>query len=315
MATASAATATRPALVPADPFELVGSEAVVAVAMSGGVDSSVAAARCVGRGLTTAGITLAMWPAGRERLRDRGCCSIDAVEDARRVANQLGIRHLVWNLEAEFSAEVIAPFEDGYAAGLTPNPACAATSGSSSASSWSGPGPSAPPTWPPGTTLASAAGAAPGHCTAASTPARIRRTPCIVSASASWRRRSSSGSRPEQGPGASRGGQAGPGHGRQADFPGALLRRGRDAGRARPSARRPLPTRRDLRPGRAGAGTAPRAPLLHGGAAQPSRHRPRPPRCPSPVRPRARRHGQPAGGGSGPMRWPGPGCAWPTAAG
>ncbi len=122
MATAGAATATRPALVPADPFELVGSDAVVAVAMSGGVDSSVAAARCVARGLTTAGITLAMWPAGRERLRDRGCCSIDAVEDARRVANQLGIRHLVWNLEAEFNAEVIAPFEDGYAGGLTPNP-------------------------------------------------------------------------------------------------------------------------------------------------------------------------------------------------
>ncbi|MGA2283850.1 MAG: tRNA 2-thiouridine(34) synthase MnmA [Candidatus Dormibacteria bacterium] len=111
-----------PAVVPADPFALLPRDAVVAVAMSGGVDSSVAAARCVARGFETVGITLAMWPAGREQVRDRGCCSVDAVEDARRVANRLGIRHLVWNLEEEFSAEVIAGFEDGYAAGRTPNP-------------------------------------------------------------------------------------------------------------------------------------------------------------------------------------------------
>ena len=111
-----------PAHVPDDPFDLVPDDAVVAVAMSGGVDSSVAAARCAARGLRTIGITLAMWPAGRERLRDRGCCSIDAVEDARRVAGRLGIRHLVWNLETEFGAAVIAPFEEAYAAGLTPNP-------------------------------------------------------------------------------------------------------------------------------------------------------------------------------------------------
>jgi tRNA-specific 2-thiouridylase len=90
--------------------------------MSGGVDSSVAAARCVARGVETLGITLAMWPGDREQVRDRGCCSIDAVEDARRVANRLGIRHLTWNLEREFSAEVVAGFEDDYAAGRTPNP-------------------------------------------------------------------------------------------------------------------------------------------------------------------------------------------------
>ena len=90
--------------------------------MSGGVDSSVAAARCVAGGVETLGITLAMWPGDREQVRDRGCCSIDAVEDARRVANHLGIRHLTWNLESEFSAEVVADFEAGYAAGRTPNP-------------------------------------------------------------------------------------------------------------------------------------------------------------------------------------------------
>jgi tRNA-specific 2-thiouridylase len=111
-----------PAVVPEDPFALLPRDAVVAVAMSGGVDSSVAAARCVARGVETFGVTLAMWPGDREQVRDRGCCSIDAVEDARRVANRLGIRHLTWNLESEFSAEVIAGFEADYAAGRTPNP-------------------------------------------------------------------------------------------------------------------------------------------------------------------------------------------------
>jgi len=111
-----------PAVVPADPFALLPQGAVVAVAMSGGVDSSVAAARCVARGVETFGITLALWPGDREQVRDRGCCSVDAVEDARRVANRLGIRHLTWNLEREFSAEVVAGFEADYAAGRTPNP-------------------------------------------------------------------------------------------------------------------------------------------------------------------------------------------------
>ena len=110
------------AIVPDDPFALLPSDAVVAVAMSGGVDSSVAAARCAARGLDVIGITLAMWPTSREQARDRGCCSIDSVEDARRVANHLGIRHFTWNLEAEFRAEVITGFEDDYANGRTPNP-------------------------------------------------------------------------------------------------------------------------------------------------------------------------------------------------
>ncbi|MDQ6847343.1 MAG: tRNA 2-thiouridine(34) synthase MnmA [Candidatus Dormibacteraeota bacterium] len=123
--TAAAAPAApgRPAArVPDDPFELLRGDAVVAVAMSGGVDSSVAAARCAERGLRTVGITLAMWPRDGERRRDRGCCSIDAVEDARRVATGIGIPHYSWNLEPEFQRDVVAPFEDEYAAGRTPNP-------------------------------------------------------------------------------------------------------------------------------------------------------------------------------------------------
>jgi tRNA-uridine 2-sulfurtransferase len=122
-AAVTAPTPSRPAArVPDDPFDLVPAGAVVAVAMSGGVDSSVAAARCATTGLRTIGITLAMWPRDGERDRDRGCCSIDAVEDARRVAAGLGIAHYTWNLEPEFQREVVAVFADEYAAGRTPNP-------------------------------------------------------------------------------------------------------------------------------------------------------------------------------------------------
>lgn len=90
--------------------------------MSGGVDSSVAAARVRQRGFNAFAVTLALWPGSAERTRDRGCCSVDAVEDARRVAAAVGLPHYVWNLEGEFEAAVIRPFEDAYAAGVTPNP-------------------------------------------------------------------------------------------------------------------------------------------------------------------------------------------------
>ena len=90
--------------------------------MSGGVDSSVAAARVRERGLDAFAVTLALWPGSAERTRDRGCCSVDAVEDARRVAAALGLPHYVWNLEGEFESAVIRPFEEAYAAGVTPNP-------------------------------------------------------------------------------------------------------------------------------------------------------------------------------------------------
>jgi tRNA-specific 2-thiouridylase len=110
------------AVTPDRPLDLLPRSAVIAVAMSGGVDSSVAAARVAASGLRAFGVTLAMWSATREVVRDRGCCSIDAVDDARRVATAVGLPHYVWNLEQDFEHDVVRDFEDGYAQGITPNP-------------------------------------------------------------------------------------------------------------------------------------------------------------------------------------------------
>jgi tRNA-specific 2-thiouridylase len=104
------------------PLDHLARTAVIAVAMSGGVDSSVAAARVAASGLRAFGVTLALWPRDRATVRDRGCCSIDSVDDARRVAHAVSLPHYVWNLEQDFEANVVSDFEDGYAAGLTPNP-------------------------------------------------------------------------------------------------------------------------------------------------------------------------------------------------
>jgi len=90
----------------------------VLVAMSGGVDSSVAAARCLQAGHEVVGVTLKLWGGAA----DRGCCSVADVDDARRVADQLGIDHHVFNYAEEFQASVVTPYLDAHAGGLTPNP-------------------------------------------------------------------------------------------------------------------------------------------------------------------------------------------------
>jgi tRNA-specific 2-thiouridylase len=90
----------------------------VLVAMSGGVDSSVAAALLREAGHDVTGVTLKLW--GGES--DSGCCSVADVEDARRVAAQLGIPHYVFNFTEDFEANVVTPYTDAYAAGRTPNP-------------------------------------------------------------------------------------------------------------------------------------------------------------------------------------------------
>jgi tRNA-uridine 2-sulfurtransferase len=90
----------------------------VLVAMSGGVDSSVAAARLMASGHDVTGVTLKLW--GGES--DSGCCSVSDVEDARRVAAQLGIPHYTFNFADDFTTAVVDPYVAAHAAGRTPNP-------------------------------------------------------------------------------------------------------------------------------------------------------------------------------------------------
>ena len=90
----------------------------VMVAMSGGVDSSVAAALLLEDGHDVTGVTLKLW--GGES--DTGCCSVSDVDDARRVARILGIDHHVFNFGDRFDADVVAPYVDAHREGLTPNP-------------------------------------------------------------------------------------------------------------------------------------------------------------------------------------------------
>ncbi|HKW72254.1 MAG TPA: tRNA 2-thiouridine(34) synthase MnmA, partial [Candidatus Dormibacteraeota bacterium] len=96
----------------------------IAVAMSGGVDSSVAAALLQAQGHDVVGVTLQQWPRedSEEAARHGGCCSLSAVEDARRVASLLDIPYYCWNLEKEFGERVIEPFHRDYLEGRTPNP-------------------------------------------------------------------------------------------------------------------------------------------------------------------------------------------------
>ncbi|WP_304115095.1 tRNA 2-thiouridine(34) synthase MnmA [Mycolicibacterium bacteremicum] len=95
----------------------------VLVAMSGGVDSSVAAARMVDAGHDVVGVHLALSAApGTLRTGSRGCCSKEDAGDARRVADILDIPFYVWDFADRFKEEVIDDFVESYARGETPNP-------------------------------------------------------------------------------------------------------------------------------------------------------------------------------------------------
>jgi tRNA-specific 2-thiouridylase len=90
----------------------------VLLAMSGGVDSSVAGALLQEQGHDVVGVTMKLW--GGES--DTGCCSVRDVDDARRVAQQLDIDHLVFNFGEDFDRHVVAPYVRAHACGVTPNP-------------------------------------------------------------------------------------------------------------------------------------------------------------------------------------------------
>lgn len=90
----------------------------VLVAMSGGVDSSVAAAMLIDQGYLVEGATLKLWGGDG----DSGCCSVADVDDARRVAQKLGVRHHVFNFGADFDTHVVDPYVAAHQAGITPNP-------------------------------------------------------------------------------------------------------------------------------------------------------------------------------------------------
>ncbi|MFA7368146.1 MAG: tRNA 2-thiouridine(34) synthase MnmA [Kiritimatiellales bacterium] len=90
-----------------------------AVGMSGGTDSSVAAALLVGQGWEVIGLTAHMWKDGSR------CCSLEDVTRARKVCAALGIRHYVVNAQDRFEEKVVKPFVSEYAAGRTPSPCIA----------------------------------------------------------------------------------------------------------------------------------------------------------------------------------------------
>src|SRR5579862_8186815 len=102
----------------------------VVVAMSGGVDSSVAAARLLDAGYEVVGVTLHLWDYPESEDRGHGrCCAPEDQYDARRVADAMGFPHYTFDRRELFARTVVDPFVDAYLAGETPSPCAACNRG------------------------------------------------------------------------------------------------------------------------------------------------------------------------------------------
>src|SRR5262249_12693213 len=97
-------------------------KATVLVAMSGGVDSCVAAALLHRAGHQVIGVTMKLWCYAEGPSPSRGCCTLEAIDDCRAVARKVGFPHYVLNMEDDFREHVIENFVGEYMAGRTPNP-------------------------------------------------------------------------------------------------------------------------------------------------------------------------------------------------
>ena len=92
------------------------------IAMSGGVDSSVAAYLCTQKGYECIGATMKLFNNDTVEKQDKTCCSLEDIEDAESVARKLGMNYYVFNFTDEFDEKVIKKFIHSYETGATPNP-------------------------------------------------------------------------------------------------------------------------------------------------------------------------------------------------
>ena len=104
-------------------------DARIVVAMSGGVDSSVAAALAARTGAEVIGVTLQLYDHGEAAKRSGSCCAGEDIRDARAVADRLGIAHYVFDHESRFREDVVERFADEYVRGRTPVPCIACNQG------------------------------------------------------------------------------------------------------------------------------------------------------------------------------------------